>query len=262
MTIDYRYFPALSIPGGTTGQVLTKSSDDPDNGAQWSDPQAGTGPIGPAGATGPVGPAGAAGAAGPGIPGTADHYGYLRAGGCATTPSRQGLLATSGSTSDQDGRLYVSYFRAPSSFTCSQFRVFSSIVSGGPPTLVRAALYSVDANFDLSAIIASTVNDVGFLGANFTFYTKSWQAPVAIVADAWYAFACLVVGASAGMAGISQYDLFGTLPLASPPVEPMLVGSIGGQTDLPTSATAASLTASPGSGGPVSGLRLWAELSV
>lgn len=64
MSTDYRYFPTLAIPGGTAGQILTKTSNDPDNGAQWSNPQAGTGPAGPAGPAGPVGPAGAAGTPG------------------------------------------------------------------------------------------------------------------------------------------------------------------------------------------------------
>lgn len=64
MSVDFRYFPALSIPGGTTGQVLTKASNDPDNGAQWLDPATGIGPTGPAGPAGPVGPAGAAGPTG------------------------------------------------------------------------------------------------------------------------------------------------------------------------------------------------------
>lgn len=64
MSVDYRYFPALAIPGGTAGQVLTKSSNDADNGAQWTDSQAGTGTQGPPGPAGPVGPAGAAGTPG------------------------------------------------------------------------------------------------------------------------------------------------------------------------------------------------------
>lgn len=67
MAVDFRYFPALSIPGGTTGQVLTKTSSAPDNAGQWADPAVGIGPIGPTGAAGPVGPAGAAGT--PGLPG-------------------------------------------------------------------------------------------------------------------------------------------------------------------------------------------------
>lgn len=35
MAIDYRHFPTLAIPGGTTDQILVKSSDDVDNGARW-----------------------------------------------------------------------------------------------------------------------------------------------------------------------------------------------------------------------------------
>lgn len=64
MSTDYRYFPTLAIPGGTNGQVLTKAGSDPDNAAQWADPQVGTGPAGPAGPAGPVGPPGAAGTPG------------------------------------------------------------------------------------------------------------------------------------------------------------------------------------------------------
>lgn len=64
MSVDFRYFPALAIPGGTAGQVLTKTSSALDNAGQWSDPQAGTGPAGPAGPAGPTGPAGAAGTPG------------------------------------------------------------------------------------------------------------------------------------------------------------------------------------------------------
>lgn len=75
MSTDYRYFPTLAIPGGTMGQVLTKSSNDPDNGAQWLDPSTGIGPTGPAGPAGPVGPPGAAGT--PGATGPAGASGTI-----------------------------------------------------------------------------------------------------------------------------------------------------------------------------------------
>lgn len=81
MSTDYRYFPTLAIPGGTMGQVLTKSSNDPDNGAQWLDPSTGIGPTGPAGPAGPVGPPGAAGTPGATGPAGADGTIWLTGSG-------------------------------------------------------------------------------------------------------------------------------------------------------------------------------------
>ena len=61
--------PGVGVPtGGTTGQVLVKTSD-VDYATEWRDPQAGSvGPQGPAGPTGPQGQKGDTGDAGQGVP--------------------------------------------------------------------------------------------------------------------------------------------------------------------------------------------------
>lgn len=124
MAVDFRYFPTLAIPGGTAGQVLTKSSSAVDNGAQWADPQAGTGPIGPAGPAGPTGPAGAAGtpgATGPtGATGAAGTNGTNGATGAtgATGPAGPGLKSFRG-TAVTDGSGNVTFNLTTAGFPAS-----------------------------------------------------------------------------------------------------------------------------------------------
>lgn len=92
--------------GGTTGQVLTKTSD-ADYAADWEDPTGGggAGPPGPAGPTGPQGPTGATGPQGPvgpegpqGAPGTSTSLWPWNYSAITTPPPGQGQVRTDGTT--------------------------------------------------------------------------------------------------------------------------------------------------------------------
>lgn len=294
MSVDYRYFPALAIPGGTTGQVLTKASNDPDNGAQWADPQVGVGPQGPPGPAGPVGPAGAAGTPGAagsvwyegsGLPagglgvvgdyyfdvvtnnvytktgastwtfvaqfgsptgapaGTADEYGYrLPGGGCSSLPVRPiGKSDTLASST-----LWITYFRAPSSFTTTQVRTRAVVAATGQ-TLARIGLYTADfTTGDLTALVASTANDTTLWNTGNAFFTRSWSSSYALVRDTWYAVAVLSVGGT-------PPDIYSLAAVgASVVLSPRATLSVTGQANLPATVTPGVVSGSA--------FRVWAEI--
>lgn len=149
-------------------------------------------------------------------------------------------LAISAAVASTNSTLRLAFFTARRTEQTTQVRILSGGgAAGATPTLIRVGLYTVAANGDI-ALVASTPNDTSLLAASNTAYTKSWSTPYAKVAGQRYAVGALVVtGAAApNYAGMVMANA------AESGMSPMLAASVGGQSDLPTSVVAASLTAS------------------
>lgn len=149
---------------------------------------------------------------------------------------------TSGSNGTVSGFLNLTYFVAQVSETINTLVLYCSGTAAATATLIRYGVYSVAANGDLT-LVASTANDTALMAAANTRYPKPTSAPWAKVAGQRYAAGMLVVATTApttvAVSSLS-HPLYDTLFAQ----EPRLFGAIGSQTDLPTSATAASVAAS------------------
>jgi hypothetical protein len=134
--------------------------------------------------------------------------------------------------------LRLSFFTAKSSYTATQVRLLSgTTAAGATPSLVRAGIYSVAVNGNIT-LIASTASDTALFAAATTVYTKSLSASVDIVKGTRYALGELVVtaataptvpGASVGLNG------------SECAVAPRLCATLASQSDLPSSVVNASL---------------------
>ena len=128
--------------------------------------------------------------------------------------------------------LRLTYFTARKTETTTQVRVLTT------PTLCRVGLYSIASNGD-GTLVASTANDTTLFAAASTAYTKSWSVAYAKVSGQRYAIGVLVVSSVTVPTIIAA--LLNTA--TEPAIDPRLSGSLGAQSDLPSSFTSASVAA-------------------
>jgi len=136
--------------------------------------------------------------------------------------------------------LRLGFFTARKTETTTQVRLISGSTAAGPtPTLARVGLYLIADSGD-GTLVASTVNDTSLFATAATIYTRSWAAPYAKVAGQRYALGVLFV-TTAAVPTIGGTAVLNAAELA---VAPRITGSIGSQTDLPSSFAAATPVAS------------------
>lgn len=142
---------------------------------------------------------------------------------------------SSTSVARSSGQLYLNYFTAKATRSLTTVRHMNSSVPG-TPTLIRWGVYSVDETGNLT-LIGSTPNDTGALSAN-ALASEALSAPVDLVKGNRYAIGMLVIGTTAGngMGLVFPHANVGGA------ISPRVNGARTGQTDLPASITAASVT--------------------
>lgn len=133
--------------------------------------------------------------------------------------------------------LKLSYFTAYKTETIGNVVTYTGgTAAGATPTLCKVGLYSVAANGDLT-LVASTANDTAMWAAANTAYTKALTASVKVQKGQRYALATLIVTAAAAPALVSN-----SVAAAVAGVAPRIHGQVAGQTDLPASVTAGTVT--------------------
>jgi hypothetical protein len=148
------------------------------------------------------------------------------------------------------GILRLNYFNCQKTETVSNIRYgVGSVSAGATPTLVRFGLY-LENPADLSlSLVASTANDTSvFSGGTFAMYSKALQAPYLKTKGNRYAIGTLIVTAAATPTTYGNSNIAGSTAFQ----EPKLGAFLGGQSDLPSTITNASLSGS--------GLLLYNEL--
>lgn len=149
--------------------------------------------------------------------------------------TRREVVNTSVVTGNQTVRL--TYFTARKSETVTQLRlVGGATAAGATPTLVRAGVYSVAANGDLT-LVGGIANDPSLFAAVSTSYVRALTAPFDKVAGQRYAVGVLVVS------GATTPTLTGH-PALSPSeaaIAPRIGALLGGQSDLPAFIAAGAL---------------------
>jgi len=131
------------------------------------------------------------------------------------------------------------YFTARKSGTTTQVRVRSgNTAAGATPTRCEIALFEINAAGD-GTRVAVTANDTSLFAATSTAYTRSW-GPYSMVTGQRYALGWLVVTTATAPTYIGSQLGFGTDDEFDS--SPRYVGRITGQTTMPSSFTAASVT--------------------
>ncbi len=135
--------------------------------------------------------------------------------------------------------MYLSYgtFRKSESTTAARITTFTT-AAAATPTLVRIGLYTI-ASDGAGTLVASTANDTTLFAAASTTYTKSWQVAYSKVAGQRYAMGVLVVTSATAPTLCGAAMPRGTEAAAAP----KLCAFLGSQSDLPSSFTDASLSA-------------------
>lgn len=164
-------------------------------------------------------------------PGTSSEYGVSLDVGCGTMPSRQSLTLVA----QTSGLMFLSYFRAPKSFTATKLSATSgSTPAAATPTLCRFGLYKEEANKDLT-LIGSTVNNTALFATANTRYEQALSAPVDLIIHQRYAVGVLIISAVAMPNLLSSLFTGGASIINN--LEPKAVGSRSGLADLPASMT-------------------------
>lgn len=151
-------------------------------------------------------------------------------------------LVAASATSLGSGTLQLTYFTAQASETINQLVVYAAGTAAATVTLIRFAVYSVAANGDLT-LVASTANDTTLLAAAHTRYAKATSAPWSKTAGQKYAAGLLVVSTTSPTTyavSVQASAVVDNLFAQSP----RLAGAVTGQTDLPASVAAGSISAS------------------
>jgi hypothetical protein len=152
------------------------------------------------------------------------------------------LFVSSGGITMTSGVLRLTYFTARKTETTTALRLVSGTqAAAATPTLVRAGIWSVAGNGDLT-LVASIPSDTSLLAAANTVYTRSLTASLAKVAGRRYAYGLLVVTAATApfVYGASSF-IAGEMGQS-----PKIGGTITAQTDLPATLTAAAVADSGG----------------
>lgn len=168
----------------------------------------------------------------------ADEGSYITTGE-SNVLNRNALAANQHNT----GFLYLAYFTARITATVTNVVTYVTAIAAATPTICRIGVYSVAGNGDLT-LLNSTTNDTTLwnaTGANTKALSSTWSK----VKNTRYAVGTIVVTAAAGptlvgnvIPGLSAtaYTVLGNAP--------RVVGTLGSQTDLPSSVTEASLVGS------------------
>lgn len=136
------------------------------------------------------------------------------------------------------GELLITYMTAPSSYAVTKLRYMTGAAQTGAITMNKLGLYTIAANGDLT-LAGRTANDTTVVGANITASPRSldttggYPASYDVTFGTRYAIGIVLVGA--GLGGLR--GTFGPTGLL-----PKTRAVLTGQTDLPTSIVAASLT--------------------
>lgn len=148
-------------------------------------------------------------------------------------------------TSMASGTLRLTYFTAYRSETISSLMTATGGTASGTPTTCKMGLYSIDASGNLTRI-GITANDTTIWAAANTKYSKALTAPVAVVAGTRYVLAALFVGTTApNLVARTVLQAVGN-------DNNRIMGALAGQTDIPASITAGSIT--------VAGTQIYGEL--
>ena len=138
------------------------------------------------------------------------------------------------------GILRLSYFTSRRTETVNNVRLLSgATAAGATPTLVRAGLYSVAANGDLTLLSACASDTSIFSGVNSS-YLRALAVGVPLVAGSRYALGVLVVTASTAPV---TFGVSATIP-SEASMAPRLAAFLNSQADLPGTVANASLQAS------------------
>lgn len=148
-------------------------------------------------------------------------------------------MLTNSSLAPTTQQLVLSYFKAPKNAPAVQQRYYCTTAAGATPSLVRFALFSVDANGDLTRI-AITPNDTALFSAANAAATKAYSAAAAVIAGQLYAAGRLIVSAAAFPPIICNggQPTVGELIMGT---APRLSGVIAAQADIAASYTAAQV---------------------
>lgn len=185
-------------------------------------------------------------------PGESYQYGASFVGGFGSLPERSQGLGQSGVLTGFSGVLLLNYTRAPKSMPLSNMSYVTSAsgVAAATPTLIRYAVYTLDASGNLT-LAASSANDTSLFAVSSTRYTKAVSGSLQIVKGQWYAVGLLMVSGVALpnlLASVTPTTNFNVYNLA-----PRIAGQLAGQSDLPASISAGSVASI--------NVLLWAELT-
>jgi hypothetical protein len=164
------------------------------------------------------------------------HTAMLLDSGHETIPrwaaSNQAINMTSGA-------LRITYFVPRRAGTVTAIRVPSgSTPAGATPSLVRFALFAVDASTGNLTLMSATVSDTSVFAATFTSYSRNLAAAQTLVAGQLYAIGVLVVTAATVPQVAGGNYASGQENLTAPQFCAVLTS----QSDIPASITAGSLT--------------------
>ena len=159
------------------------------------------------------------------------------------------IQSSTGAVAQTSGRLRVCYFTAGRTGTYTQMVTAATAAAGATPTLCRGCCYAVDpATGNLTSILAAWANNTAAWSATGVD-TETFTGALNLVAGTVYASATISVTAvgAANLVGVVGQSVAAAFYLPS-----VAVGGVGGlrfalldgQSDLPTSVTLASLTAS------------------
>lgn len=133
--------------------------------------------------------------------------------------------------------LRFSFFTARKSETITKIRTVSGAAAEATPTLCRVGLYEVSAAGDLT-LVASTANTTSLWAAASTGYDTALSASYDVVAGVRYAVGLLCVTAASAPTAAGAVSG----PSADVGRAPRISGVVGGQTNLPSTVLAASVT--------------------
>lgn len=155
-----------------------------------------------------------------------------------------GSISNAGcATSNQVLRLV--FFEAERTETIDNLTVLTGgTAAGATPTLIRMGVWSVNGSNDLTALLASTASDTSLLASTNTHYTKALSSSWAKVAGTRYALGILVVTGATAPQLTGQSISAAALVAGTLTGLPRVTAALTGQTDLPSSASAASYVTS------------------
>lgn len=133
------------------------------------------------------------------------------------------------------GTLHLTYFTARKTEAITKIRMLSDATAASGTTLARMGIYSVDGGGNLT-LVAACASDTALFSGSYTPYQKTLTATFNKVKGTRYAIGVLVVGAT--MPSITGTTCAG----ADASLNPRLCGTVAGQTDLPASVTAGTVT--------------------
>lgn len=141
--------------------------------------------------------------------------------------------------------LLLTHFVASSSMTVGRLVMYSgTTAAGATPTLVRWGIYEVEADNDC-ALIASIPSDTGIFAAANTEYVRALSANVALLAGKRYAVGTLIVTAAA-LPSVVGSPSVGPAIQNSMKLQPTVASQMGGQADLPATASFGSVNGTDG----------------